>query len=223
MGGTAPPSPAGEAPGMGGRGGWRGAVWTSWGANPCLQQEKVWPGRGSSHSQGIDSTGTRLRDLHIRPTTWGGRFSSAPRLTDEETEAQRAARPRPGHRAGGVAAPAQRRPLCSNWRASWAKEGGAGLQKKMQVWGGHSGPREQQEQRQGGMKGQGECKEWQDAEGGRTQGCGDIRGSQLGTVRPAPTTGIWKSQEAVGVSMTTTWADDHACSVLMLTQCPATS
>lgn len=134
MGGTAPSTPAGEALGMGSRGGWRGAVWTSWGANPRLQQEKAWPGRGSSHSQGIDSTGTRLRDLHIRPTTWGGNFSSAPHLTDEETEAQRAAGPRPGHRAGGVAAPAQCRcaltgGLLGLKRVGWAPEENAGVGK----------------------------------------------------------------------------------------------
>lgn len=54
---------------------------------------------------------------------------------------------------------ASTRPLCSHWRASWAPKGRAGLQKKTEVRGvggekeGHSGPREQQEQRQGGLKG----------------------------------------------------------------------
>lgn len=83
----------------------------------------------------------------------------------------------------------QHKATVSHWRASWAQRVGLGSRRKCRCGEGHSGPREQQEQRQCGMKGQGGRKEWQGVEGGRTQGSGDIRGCPLGTGAPAPATG----------------------------------
>lgn len=144
---------------MGSRCGRDGAAWTSHGANPAFNKRRLGQARGSSYSQGVYSTGTKLRGLPLWPTTGEDVSVLLPVLLMRKTRLRA---------AGSVQGPASCW-LCPTGRAPWAKKGGA--LEENGVWG-----------RASRAKGT--------VEGGRTQGCGEISGSQLGTVPPAPTIGI---------------------------------